>query len=163
YASFPDRTAHSSLTHVWLPTYKEKFGDRPFEERLLMEGMSNKSPEELVPLAKSWLRPAKLEVKSGCRSRGYDRSQRAYVLTAMNSRICVLVKASEESPVINPAFVIKNWGDSDARLEIDGKEVKRGKDFRFGHRARLEGTDLIVWMKLASSEPVPVSILPKGD
>lgn len=56
---------------------KEDFGDRPFEERLLMEGMSNKSPEELVPLAKSWLDPAELEVKSGCTSEGYDRAQRA--------------------------------------------------------------------------------------
>ena len=33
YASFPDRTAHSSLTHVGLPTYKEDFGDRPFQEK----------------------------------------------------------------------------------------------------------------------------------
>jgi len=158
YASFPDRTSHSSLTHVELPTYKEDFGDRPYEERLLMEGMSDKSPQELVPLAKSWLNPAELEVESGCSSQGYDRSQRAYVLAAMNLRICVLLKASEESPVINPAFVIKNWGDSDARLEIDGKEVKRGKDFRFGHRARLEGTDLIVWLKMKSDKTVRFSL-----
>ena len=125
-----------------------------------MEGMSNKSAEELIPLAKSWLQPAELEVKSGCTSQGYDRAQRAYLLTATDSTISVLVKASEESPVINLAFVIKNWGDADVTLEIDGKEVKRGKDFRFGHRHHLEGSDLIVWVKKDSTKPIKILLSP---
>jgi len=158
YASFPDRTSHSSLTHVALPTYKEDFGDRPFEERLLMEGMSNKSPKELIPLAKSWLQPAELEAKSGCASAGFDRGQRAYLLTAKDSTISVLIKASGKSPVVNPAFVIANWGKKDATLTVDGKKIKRGKDFRFGHRHRLEGTDLIVWLKAESAKPLKISL-----
>ncbi len=32
-------------------------------------------------------------------------------------------------------------------LRIDGKDIPRGKDFRFGHNKTLEGTDLIVWAK----------------
>jgi hypothetical protein len=158
YASFPDRTAHSSLTHVWLPTYKEEFGDRPYEQRIMMEGMSDKSPEELVALAKSWLKPAKLEVKSGCTSQGYDRGQRTYLLTATGSPISVLIKASEKSPVVNPAFVIENWGKKDATLTVDGKEIKCGGDFRLGHRCRLEGTDLIVWFKKEAVKPVEIKL-----
>ncbi|MHC4069075.1 MAG: LamG domain-containing protein [Planctomycetota bacterium] len=158
YASFPDRTAHSSLTHVWIPTYREDFGDRPYEERIMMEGMSDKSPEELVPLAKSWLNPAKLEVKSGCSSEGYDRSQRAYVLSATDSTICVKVRASESSPVVNPAFVVKGWGKTDCALKINGKTIKRGKDFRFGHVRNSEGTDLVIWVKLKSKDTVGVEI-----
>jgi len=161
YASFPDRTSHSSLTHVWVPTYKEKFGNRPYEEKIMMEGMSNKSPEELVPLAKSWLNPAKLKVESGCRSDGYDRSQRAYVLADTGAEISVVVKASKRTPMINPAFVIKNWGEADAVLKIDGKKIKRGKSFRYGHRNTLEGSDLIVWIKKESMKPVQVSFLSK--
>jgi len=162
YASFPDRTGHSSLTHVWMPTYKESHGDRPYQEKLLMEGMSNKSAEELVPLAKSWLQPAKLEVEFGCTSEGYDRAQRAYILTGKGSTISVLAKASEDSPVVNPAFVIKNWGDKGAALKINGKQIARGKEFRFGHRHTLEGTDLIVWIKTESTEPVKIKLWPVG-
>jgi hypothetical protein len=124
----------------------------------MMEGMSDKSPEELVPLAKSWLKPAKLEVKSGCSSEGYDRSQRAYVLSATDSRICVKVRASESSPAVNPAFVIKNWGEGKAEVKIDGEAVQRGKDFRFGHVLNSEGADLVIWLKLESKDAVKVEI-----
>jgi len=159
YASFPDRTAHSSLTHVELPTYKEDFGDRPYEERILMEGMSKKSPKELVPLAKSWLNPAKLEVKSGCTSEGYERSQRAYLLTAAGPTLSVLIAASEDSPMLNPAFVIENWGDDDVKLKINDKEIKHGKKFRYGHRQTAEGTDLIVWIQKESEKPVNITLM----
>ena len=158
YASFPDRTAHSSLTHVWIPTYREDFGDRPYEERILMEGMSDKPPEELVPLAKSWLKPAKLEVKSGCSSEGYDRSQRAYVLSATDSTICIKVRASESSPAVNPAFVVKGWGKMDCVLKINGETIERSKGFRFGHVRNSEGTDLVIWLKLESKDTVGVEI-----
>jgi len=158
YASFPDRTAHSSLTHVFLPTYKEDFGDRPYEERLLMEGMSDKSPEELVPLAKSWLKPAELEVKSGCSSDGYDRSQRAYVMTAASQNLSFKLNGSEENPIVNPCFVIKRWGLSDARVKIDGKEVNRGRDLRYGHRRGSDGTDLIVWIKTETTKPISIEL-----
>ena len=57
---------------------------------------------------------------------------------------------------MNPVFVIKNWGESDCVLKLDGKEIVKGKTFRFGHRHTLEGTDLIVWIKKASTKPVTI-------
>ena len=30
------------------------------------------------------------------------------------------LNASEDSPVVNPAFVIKDWGKSDVELKVDG-------------------------------------------
>jgi len=158
YASFPDRTAHSSLTHVWVPKFKEDFGDTPYDQRLMMEGMSNKSPEKLVPLAKSWLNPAELKVKSGCTSDGYDRAQRAYQLTAADSTISVVLDASEDSPVVNPAFVIKNWGQADAAIEVDGESVPRGEDFRFGHPRTVKDKDLVVWVRAESTEPIEITL-----
>jgi hypothetical protein len=158
YASFPDRTAHSSLTHVFLKDYAEDFGDRPYYERLLMEGMTNKTTEELVPLAKSWLQPAELEVKSGCTSEGYDPTQRAYVLNATGGPISVVLKASEKRPVVNPSFVVTNWGDADVSLEVDGVQVPRGKDFRFGHPNMIQTYDLVTWTRLESTSPVEVML-----
>jgi len=32
-------------------------------------------------------------------------------------------------------------------LSIDGKDIPRGKDFRFSHNKTLQGTDLFVWAK----------------
>ncbi len=40
YAKHPDRTAHSSLTHVVPAVYRNQDGKRPYQERLLLEGMS---------------------------------------------------------------------------------------------------------------------------
>ncbi|MBT5427992.1 MAG: LamG domain-containing protein, partial [Bacteroidetes bacterium] len=54
YASYADRTGHSSLTHVYLPVYAEAEGDKPFYEKLLMEGMLNTDEVDLVNLARSW-------------------------------------------------------------------------------------------------------------
>ena len=63
---------------------------------------------------------------------------------------------------MNPAFVIKNWGKSDVELKVDGKKINHGKDFRFGHRRTLEGTDLIVWFKAESEKPLKVTISSAG-
>jgi hypothetical protein len=125
-----------------------------------MEGMSDKSAKELIPLAKSWLKPAKLEVKSGCTSRGYDRSQRAYILEAKDTKLSFSIAASERSPIVNPCFVIKNWNRKDvARLELNGARIKQGKALRQGIVYDTGGTrTLVVWAKIASTEPMRVSI-----
>jgi hypothetical protein len=161
YATYPDRTAHSSLTHVFLPDHEADFGDRPFYERLLMEGMTNKTAEELVPLARSWLKPAGLEAKAGCTSGGYDPAQRAYVLAATGGPISFVLEASKERPLVNAAFAITDWGDADVSLQLDGKQVPRGKDFRFGHPRTIQTHDLVVWARIESSSPVTVTLRPE--
>lgn len=66
--------------------------------------------------------------------------------------------AEKESPVINSTFVVKNWGDKTTAIEINGKEVKRGEDFRFGRRNSLKTYDLIVWLRAESTEPRKISL-----
>jgi hypothetical protein len=153
----PDRPSHFNLT-TFVQWEDYKYTDHT-RTRIMLQGMTDKEADKLVPLAKSWLKPAKLEVKSGC-SKGYDRSQRAYVLTATGSSISVLVKASEESPIVNPAFVAKGWGEADVALKIDGKTIKRGKNFRIGHERTDKGTNLIVWIKTESKKPIKISLTP---
>ena len=72
-----------------------------------------------------------------------------------------VLQASKVNPIVNPGIVIKSWGDSDAELTINGKKIKRGKDFRYGFRHRLDGSDLIVWVKLESEKPVKIEIATK--
>jgi hypothetical protein len=156
YASFPDRTGHSSLSQLGLPTYKEDFGDRPFEERLLMEGVSNKSAEELMPLGRSWLNHAEIEAVSGCESAVYEPGQRAYLIEANDSKIVVNVGGSEDSPIVNLAFVINNW-DGDASVSVNGKKLSSDK-YKVGKPNTVIDKDLVVWIELESESEVDIII-----
>jgi hypothetical protein len=84
-----------------------------------------------------------------------DFFQRAYVFKSTDPKVDKLeftIDASDASPIQNPAFVVKKWGKRPAALAIDGKDIPRGKDFRFGHNKTLEGTDLVVWVKLSGDK-----------
>jgi hypothetical protein len=123
--------------------------------------MTDKPVVSLVPLAKSWIYPAELKVTGNdFISEGYNFRERAYIVNCKKagSNFECKVIASAKSPLINPAFVIKNWGDRDVELKIDGRKIKRGKNFRFGHRHRIEGSDLIVWLKTESTKPIEISL-----
>ena len=71
-------------------------------------------------------------------------------------------RASGESPVVNPALVIRNWGLSPARVEIDGRLVPAGKDLRLGSVRRLEGDDLVVWIRKDATAPLRITVALAG-
>ena len=75
-ASFPDRASHSSISHLFWPLHSERHGDIPFQEKMLMEGMTDRSAVTLTNLAASWLRAPALEPKADCRSLGTARPTR---------------------------------------------------------------------------------------
>ena len=156
YASFPDRTAHSSLTHVGLPTHAEDFGDRPYQQKIMMEGMLDKAPADLIPLAASWLNPPGVTPLRGCESDGYDRTQRAFLVNAVEEDMVLRVDASEENPIVNPCFVVKNWAqNSPASLAVNGKAMTSGPDVRQGIvRDTDGGWTMVVWFRLEANEPV---------
>jgi len=169
-ATSADRPSHSSLCHIGLPgtataEWKPYATSETMVTKLMMHGMTDSPVAELVPLANSWLHPPELKLAGGAySSEGYDPTQMAYVIASRNrgkaSELKIELAASKESPVINPALVIKGWGESDAELKLNGREIKRGKDFRLGHRNTVEGSDLIVWIKTESTEPVQITLTP---
>jgi hypothetical protein len=128
-------------------------------------GLTDQPIESLAPIARAWLQAPEPEVKSGdFSSGGYSRDERGFVL-ANNSpgktqALELDIPATEESPIVNPAFVIKNWGESDVELSIDGSKVERGSDFRVGHYHTLEGSNLIVWLKMESMKPTKMMFAP---
>jgi hypothetical protein len=127
-------------------------------------GMTEKPVLDLVTLAKSWLSPPKLNLKSTNYTNGsYDKFQKAYVLesaTPGNQELQFDLVASEQSPLINPALIIKNWGRKDAELFVNGTKMQRGADFRLALIPTLTGSDLVVWIKYQSTNPVSVGIQP---
>ena len=56
------------------------------------------------------------------------------------------------------AIIGEAWGEEEAKLKVDGTDIPRGANFRYGHRRALAGTDLIVWLKAESSEPLRISV-----
>jgi hypothetical protein len=160
YATYPDRTSHSSLTHVPPTTYKEVLdGPTPYYQKLLMEGMLNLEPKELVPLARSWMRAPEMDDLNGAKG-AYDPAQRAYVLNRGSDNMSFKINGSKKSPVYNIAFVIKNWGDkSVAKVKVDGKELTAGSGFRQGTTRDTDGTDtMTIWIEKQSSKPVAIEI-----
>ena len=134
--------------------------------------------KDLVPLARSWLRAPKLKITAGGASAegharssprgsdatervppgGFDKKQKAYVLRALGvagkRHVAFTIAASEESPLVNPVFVIKDWGGGPAVVNVNGQAVEPGKNLRIGREKWRSGTDLIIWMKMRAFWPM---------
>ena len=65
------------------------------------------------------------------------------------------LKASKDSPVMNPAFYVKNWNADDASVRVNGKAYS---DYKVGINRTLEGTDLVVFVNLSKTVPVDVAL-----
>jgi hypothetical protein len=146
--------SHASLSHWNWGAYETSDNSMT---KIMLNGLTTKPVKELLPLAKSWSNPAKIEIKGDdFVSEGYDPTDLAYHLTVKEPlesvKLVMKVRANEDSPLVNPAFVVDNWGDSSVELNVNGRTLKCGRDFRFGHRDRLEATDLIVWVRYESQE-----------
>ena len=150
-ATAPDRVAHTSVSNVWAWENYELTENR--QTRIMMHGLTEKHPTELTTLARSWLRAPQLFLRSsGYTNKGYDQAQRAYILEcddpAEKARLRFEFPASNELPLVNPAFIIKNWGNAGVTLQINRQPIERGKAFRYGHVKTPQGTDLIIWVEL---------------
>jgi len=125
-----------------------------------MHAFTDPPAASLAALAKSWNRPPPVEEVRNGESKGYDRNQRAYVLTASSRPVSLTLRGSEDSPVHNPCLVIGNWDSAAAaRVMIDGRELAPGKAFRQGLvRTPSGGTTLILYFDLRSESPARFEI-----
>ncbi len=157
-AIISDRPSHFSLSSS-VPVIHRANGS---SEAMFLYGMTDQPAETLAPLSRSWnSAPAATLARSGFEGGAYKKSERAYIFTAKAPDAGPLefsLEATHESPIQNPAFVVKNWGKRRAALTIDGKEITHGKGLRFGHNKALEGTDLVVWVKMKSDKKTSFKI-----
>ena len=75
--------------------------------------------------------------------------------------MALTLAANADSPLENACFVIKNWGNRNVSLTIDGKKEPRGKTFRYGFRDNADGTDLVVWLEKATTKPLKIALNPQ--
>jgi hypothetical protein len=118
----------------------------------MLHGLTKRSIEGLVPIAKSWLNPPKLKLASGISNvkyMGYNPSERAYVLNLADptSRsIEFEILADQDSPIINPVLILDNIQSDNPSLSIDGMALKIGKDYAIGNESSLEKPRLVIWI-----------------
>jgi hypothetical protein len=163
WALAPDRVSHSSLAHIqsWQP-YEETADGMTM---LMLNGLTDKPAEALLPLAKSWLSPPALEVEGGAFSgAGFDPTERAYVVARTRTdgpaRITATLRASKDTPAVNPVLRVRRWDGPLPRVEIDGRLSPLGKDVRAGLLPGLEGDDLVLWIRGEWTAPVRIAIRP---
>ncbi len=164
YAMAADRTSHSSLTHMSWAAYKT---GPQLMTKIMLTGLTDAPVDRLVTLQRSWANPAPVQVhESDSWSAGYDPAQKAYVIEKKGDKAdaaTIEIGASAKSPLVNPALVLKNWGDRPATVTVDGSALPLGPDCRLGRNRTLEGTDLVVWLHRDASQPVVIRIAPGGD
>jgi len=126
-------------------------------------GMVDRPMEDLVQMAGSWVNAPELILHPNQKSIGaqYDRSQKAYIVKSETGHVDGIkasIPCTETSPLFNPAMVIEGWGEAVPEILLNGKKLKPGDDFSFGHRKNLNSTSLILWIKLRSTKPQELEI-----
>lgn len=123
-------------------------------------GITNLPATELKDLNRSWNTPAKLISMNGGQGSAYDKRQRAYVIIKGSDKLSFKLNGSEKNPVLNPCFVIKNWGNQPlAQMEINGKKQVPGTNFRQGIIRDTDGTEtMIIWIRQKSYKQISYKI-----
>ena len=123
-------------------------------------GITDLPASELKNLNRSWNYAPELSNLSGAESKGFDKGQRAYVLNKTSKKTSFSLDGSEDSPIVNPCFVIKNWGsDSKARIKINNKNQAAGSMVKQGIIRDTDGTlTLVIWISQESDGNVSYDI-----
>jgi hypothetical protein len=159
YASYPDRTCHSSLSHIFPPDYDQQFGNRPYQVKLFLEGMLKQAPLELIPLARSWIQPPLLSQVKGCTG-SYDKPQRAYQFEAESDHMSMTLLANDEKPVHNLCLVFKKWNSKkEGIVSIDGEKTA----CKQGIVRDTDGSQkLVIWIEMEMAEPFEIDVQRPG-
>jgi hypothetical protein len=123
-------------------------------------GLTQRSITELARLDRSWIYAPPIEVVEGDGwSAHYDPDQKAYVLARPNGSPTVVkikIDASEDSPLVNPAFVIDGWEGGPPVVKVNGFPETAGH-IEVAAVQRLEDERLIVWLRRDATLPMTVT------
>jgi len=163
YAQAADKASHFSLSWARPPIHKGP--GLIYWGNWIYGAGNNLAPSELARLARSWISPPKIIIKGEEVSGGdYDRGERAYKLIftreGIKKPLSLEVKASPDSPAVNLCLVLKNGGEREFEVILDGKKLQRGKDYHTGVIRTLEGSDVVVWIYQTSEKPFQVTLKP---
>ena len=98
------------------------------------------------------------------RGEGFDPTERAFVVARSGpdgpAPVVVTLRATPDSPIMNPVLRIRSWDAAIPRVEIGGRPAVAGREIRAGLIPGLEGDDLVLWIRRESTSPIRISISP---
>ena len=111
---------------------------------------------------RSWNFAPEIIDERGCAYNGYKKNEKAYHITKTSDLMQFRIAASKESPVVNPAFVIKNWdkaGTEQVDIKINGMVISDIKAVCKGIESDTDGKPmLVIWLKYSAEEHVSIEI-----
>ena len=152
-----DQPSHFNLTTF--TQWKDYYRDDRVKTRIMLQGMTNKRAQDLVPLARSWLHPPSLAVTQG--QARYEPAERAYLISGirpggMEGRL----QADQEHPALKPAFVLNGLRLENPVVQIDGKPLAPGSDFQHGTVKELDQWKTVVWLNRDFTQEAKLRIAP---
>ena len=127
-------------------------------------------------MSKSWQQAPAMTVlnSSPATLYGYDMGSRAYLVDYQSvthpNETELNIAASTNSPLVNPAILINNWGLDSVIIEVNGSVIPRGPDFRYGFYESHDVEDgrewndvLVIWLHLESTQAVNLKIRGAGQ
>ena len=158
--------SHCSILHLKWKDYEHQVNEK--RTKLMLFGMFDAAQaanvNNVIALARSWEYAPALTITSlGFSGGEYDKTERAYKILRTSADAKLLsftLQAWSGSPVVNPCFVIENWGSGRAGVVIDGQVVEPGPDFRQGIEESADGVlSLVVWVRKESTSPIDITIM----
>jgi hypothetical protein len=172
YGEPPEDFFITELGHILSYRYYRK--TETTLEQVYLQGMTNAVDpvKEIVPLAWSWIAAPRLtmeDLEPSYDVKPYDAAQRAYIVPREGRGPVELEfeldDYSYEAPlrIVNPAFIVRDWGKSDVVVKVNGERIERGKDYKVGYEETASGIDLVIWVEMKSTEQARFAISPAGD
>jgi len=138
-----DRASHFNLTTF--TQWKDYYMDESVKTRIMLHGMTDEKPEDLLPLAKSWLNAPELRLKKG--EAKYESAERAYIIDNLGKEdFAGTLYANTAQPAIKPAFVLNNVRMNHLSVLVNGKNLTQGEDFQLGTVKELDQWKTIIWI-----------------
>ncbi len=104
--------------------------------------ITSQNVADVIPIVKAWRSNPGISNVSGGSSQGYNIKKREYNLIMSDALLSFTLNGSSNNPLINPCFVIKNWGDrKTATLEMNGSSTS---NFSQGLIYDTDGTETMV-------------------
>jgi len=119
-------------------------------------GFTDKSICYLISLARSWNYPAKVNDVRGAVKPVYNKEERAFELIAKARDISFTLNGSDSSPIVNPVFVVHDWGDTDAKVRINGQV--HTESLKQGHVITANKDKLVIYIKIMVTSPLHIQI-----
>jgi hypothetical protein len=141
-------------------------------EQVYLSGMMGPemNQKDLINLERSWITFPRLimeELPDPYIVQTYSQEQKAYIIPLDHEKIDFELGFENEEDnepfsvsIVNPVFVLKGWGSKKVEVKMNGKILEPGNDLRIGYENHPGGTDLILWIKVHSSQAAKLSIEP---